>query len=160
MERLPVDDLGTGAEHMGTLYLWRPNKRGQRVHILDFETGRTFCQVENCGGKSFDGRGAETPPARRLCGNCVDLTGRNNTNYQEPSLAVLLGERLAETEPELFYEGRGKRDTCVRFGHVSTVVPKPSKRGKQARPARRSKGGKPKRSKTKYPLPFNDALPW
>ena len=153
MEHLPVSD-------MNRRYLWRVNKPGHRVHILDSETGRTFCQVEKCGGKPFDGRGAEVPPGRRLCQNCTDLAGRNKVNYREPSLAVLMGERMAETEPELFYEGRGKSDVDDRFGHVSTVAPKPWEQKKQAWPAHRSKGRKPKRSTAKYARPFNDALPW
>ena len=145
MERLPVDDLGTNTEHMGRRYLWRAGKRGHRAHIQNPETGRTFCQVENCGGRPLDGRGAEVPAGRRLCGNCTDLAGRNEANYQEPSLAVLMGERLADVEPELF---------------AGTVTPEPCKRAKQVRPARRSRGRKPKRSNVRYPRPFNDALPW
>ena len=138
MECLPVSDI----EHMGRAYIWRANKPSRRVHIENSETGRTFCQAENCGGKPLDGRGAEIPTGRRLCGNCTDLVGRNEANYQEPSLAVLLGERLAEVEPELF---------------ASTAAPEPWKRGKQTRPAH---GGKPKRSNVKYARPFNDDLPW
>ena len=139
-----MNDPGTGAEHMSTSYLWRASKRGHRVHILDSETGRTFCQVENCGGKPFDGRGAEIPPGRRLCQNCADLAGRPETNYGEPNLAVLMGERLAETEPELF---------------AGTTVPKPRKRKLQTWPAHRPRGRKPKRSNVKYTMPFNDDLP-
>ena len=127
------------------LYLWRINKRGQRVHIQNPETGRTFCQVENCGGKPFDGRGAEIPAGRQLCGNCTYLTGRNEADYREPDIRVLLGERLAEVEPALF---------------ASAVAPKPWKRKKQARPGNRWKGRKPKRSTAKYARPFNDDLPW
>ena len=155
-----MSDLATDAEPMDRQYLWRASKPSHRVHIENPETERAYCQAENCSGKPFDGRGAEIPAGRRLCGNCVDLTGRNDTNYQEPSLAVLMGEQLAETESELFYEGRGKSDVDDRFGHVSTVAPKPWKRKKQARPARRLKGRKPKRSTAKYARPFNDALPW
>ena len=102
MEHLPVNDLGTNVEHMDRLYLWRAGKRGHRVHLENPETGRTFCQTENCGGKPLDGRGAEIPSGRRLCGNCLDLAGRNETDYREPDIRVLLGERLAEVEPELF----------------------------------------------------------
>ena len=142
MESLPMNDLGTGAEHMSRLYLWRVSKRGQRVHILDSETSRTFCQVEKCGGKPFDGSDAEVPAGRRVCGNCIDLEGRNEAKYQEPNIKVLMGERLAETEPELF---------------TSAAAPEPWKRKKQMRPAH---GGKPKRSEVKYPRPFNDDLPW
>ena len=80
-----------------------------------------------------------------MCGNCADLVGRDKTDYREPDIRVLLGERMAEVEPMLF---------------PSTVVPEPRKRKKQARRVNRSKGQKIKRSKTKYPLPFNDALPW
>lgn len=140
-----MNDLGTSAEHMSASYLWRISKRGQRAHIENPETGRAFCQVENCGGKPLDGKGAEVPAGRRLCGNCTDLAGRDKTDYREPDIRVLLGERLAEVEPELF---------------PSAVVPEPRKRKKQARRVNRSKGRKIKRSKTKYPLPFNDALPW
>ncbi len=145
MESLPVSDLGTGAEHMGTSYLWRASKPGQRVHIENPETGRSHCQAENCsGGKAFDSRGPRIPDGRRLCQNCADLAGRPEANYGEPSLAVLMGERLAETEPELF---------------TSTVAPKSCKRGKPARAARRPRGRKPKRSNVKYAMPFDDDLP-
>ena len=127
------------------LYLWRASKTSRRVHIENPETGRAYCQAENCsGGKAFGGRGTEVPAGRRLCGNCVDLAGRNKGNYQEPSLAVLMGERLAEVEPELF---------------TSTVAPEPWKRKKQVRPVHRSRGRKSKRSKVKYDRPFNDDLP-
>ena len=145
MESLPVSDLGA-AERMDTSYLWRAAKRGQRVHVENPGTGQAYCQAENCsGGKAFDGRGAEIPAGRRLCGNCIDLAGRNEVDYGEPSLAVLLGERLAETEPELF---------------TSTVAPKPWKRGKQARAVYRPRGRKPRRSTVKHPRPFDDPLPW
>ena len=127
------------------LYLWRINKRGHRVHIENPETERAYCQVENCGGRLFDGRGAEIPTGRRLCGNCTDLAGRNEIDYREPDIRVLMGERMAEVEPMLF---------------AGTVAPKLWKRKKQARPAHRSKGRKPKRSNVKYPRPFNDDLPW
>ena len=158
MERLPVNDLGTNAERMDRRYLWRVNKPGHRVHILDSETGRAYCQAENCGGKPFDGKGAEIPAGRRLCGNCTDLAGRNEANYGEPSLAVLMGERLAEVEPELFAD-TVTPTPAARTYLTSDRVPKLT-RGKQARPARRLKGRKPKRSTAKYARPFNDALPW
>ncbi len=140
-----MDDLGTNVEHMDRLYLWRAGKRGHRVHIENPETERAYCQVENCGGKPLDGRGAEVPAGRRICGNCIDLAGRNETDYRELSLAVLMGERLAETEPELF---------------ASAVAPKPRERKQPARPVSRPKGRKPKRSNVKYPKPFDDDLPW
>ena len=152
MERLPVSD-------MDRLYLWRVNKPGHRVHILDSETGRTFCQVEKCGGKPFDGRGAETPPARRLCQNCTDLAGRNEADYREPDLRVLMGERLAETEPELFANTTAAR-SVARTDLTSSHGGRKWKRKKQAWPAYRSKGSKPKRSTVKYPKPFDDPLPW
>ena len=76
-------------------YLWRDRKRGHRVHIENPETKRAYCQAENCsGGKPFDGRGTEIPAGRRLCGNCADLAGRNEADYREPDIRVLLGERL------------------------------------------------------------------
>ena len=148
------------SEHMNGQYLWRTTKHAQRAHIQNPETGRAYCQAENCSGKPFDSRGGEIPDGRRVCQNCADLAGRNEADYREPSLAVLMGEQMAETEPELFYEDRGKSDVDDRFGHVSTVAPRPWKQKKQARRVNRSKGRKIKRSKTKYPLPFNDALPW
>ena len=141
MESLPVSDLG----HMDRLYLWREGKRGRRVHIENPGTERAYCQIENCsGGRALDGRGAEVPAGRRICGNCVDLMGRNEADYREPSLAVLLGERTAEAEPELF---------------TSTVMSKPSKREKPARPAH-TRSRKLRRSTVKYPRPFDDDLPW
>ena len=133
------------AEYTGRRYFWRASKRGQRVHIENPETERTFCQVENCGGKPFDGRGEEIPTGRRLCQNCGDLAGRDETDYREPDLRVLLGERVADVKPELF---------------TSAVAPLSRKRGKQARPVNRSKGRKPKRSTAKHPKPFDDPLPW
>lgn len=140
----PMDDLRANTEHMDRLYLWRVRKRGQRVHIENPETARAYCQVENCGGRALDGRGADVPAGRRLCGNCIDLAGRHGADYREPDLRVLLGERLAEVEPELF---------------ASTVAPKPQERKRPTRPVGRPKGRKPKRSNVKYPRPFNDDLP-
>ncbi|MCH8113094.1 MAG: hypothetical protein IH905_14265 [Proteobacteria bacterium] len=148
------------SEHMNGQYLWRTTKHAQRAHIQNPETGRAYCQVEKCGGKPFDGRGADIPDGRRLCQNCADLAGRSEADYREPDIRVLLGERMAETESELFYEGRGKSDVDDRFGHVSTVVPESRKRKKQVWPAHRSKARKPKRSNVKYLRPFNDDLPW
>ena len=139
-----MSDPGTNLEHIDTRDLWRASKRGHRVHIENPETGRTCCQVENCGGRPFDGKGAAVPPGRRLCGNCIDLAGRDKTDYREPDLRVLMGERLAEVEPELF---------------ASTVVPKPRQRKKQARAVSKSKGRKIKRGGVKYHKPFNDDLP-
>ena len=139
-----MGDLGTNAEHMHRRYLWRASKHGQRVHIENPETERAYCQVENCGGKPFDGRGAEIPPGRRLCGNCIGLEGRNEIDYREPDVRVLMGERLAEVEPELF---------------TSAVAPESWGRKKQARPAHRSKGRTARRGNVKYPNPFNDDLP-
>ena len=137
-----MDDLG----HMDRLYLWRVRKRGHRVHIENPETERAYCQAENCsGGKPFDGRGVDIPPGRRLCGNCTDLAGRNEADYREPDIRVLLGERLAEVEPELF---------------ASTVAPKPQERKRPTRPVNRPKWRKPKRSNVKYLRPFDDDLPW
>ena len=144
MESLPVSD---------PLYLWQTSKRSRRVHILDFETGRTFCQTENGGGKPLDGKGAEVPAGRRVCENCTDLASRNEADYQEPSLAVFLGERLAE-------EDGGKCIVNDTFGQANTVAPKPRKRAKRARSARGPRGRKPKRSNVKYARPFNDDLPW
>ena len=127
------------------LYLWRASKRGHRVHIEDPETGRTFCQVENCGGRPLDGRGVKIPAGRRLCGNCIDLAGRDKTDYREPDVRVLMGERLAEAEPELL---------------TSAVAPEPWRPKKQTRPANRLKGCRPRRSNVKCARPFDDPLPW
>ena len=149
MESLPVSEPG----HMDRRYLWRANKASRRVHIENPETERAYCQVENCGGKPFDGRGAGIPLGRRVCRNCTDLAERDEADYREPSLAVLMGERLAE-------EGSGKFNAGVPFGGASTIASKPWKRKKQVRPANRLKGRRPKRSNVKYPRPFDDDLPW
>ena len=122
----------------GTLYLWRIRKRGHRAHVENPRTGQAYCQAENCsGGKPFDGRGEEAPTGRPVCKNCAELLGRNKTDYREPDILVLMGERLAETEPELF---------------ATTAAPKP---WTQNRP----KKHKPKRSNAKCAKPFNDSLP-
>ena len=138
MRGLPVNDLGT-TEHVGTSYLWRAAKRGQRAHIQNPTTGQAYCQAENCsGGKAFDGRGSRIPDGRRLCQNCADLAGRVEANYREPNIKVLLGERLAETEPELF---------------AGTVVPKRRKRKLKSRPAHRPRGRKPPIRRLPAPSP-------
>ena len=129
----------------GWLYLWQTSKSSRRVHIANPETERTHCQVENCGGKPMDGRGAEVPAGRRICGNCTDLAGRSEADYREPDIRGLLGERLAEAEPELL---------------ASAVASEPWKREKQARRVNKPKGLKPKRSNVKYAKPFDDDLPW
>ncbi len=145
-------------EHMDRLYLWQTGKAGRRVHIENPETDRTFCQTENGGRRPLDGRGAEAPAGRRVCENCIDLEGQDKADYREPSLAVLMGERIAETDPELF---------------ASAVAPEPERtdkplpasgkkwtRKKQTRPAHRPRGRKLKRSSAKHPRPFDDPLPW
>ncbi len=144
-------------EHMEKRYLWRVKKRGHRVHIENPETARAYCQVENCSRKPLDGKGTEVPPGRRLCRNCTDLTGRNETDYREPDIRVLLGERLVETEPGLF-DGNDTTPSLHMPNHF--ITRKPWKRKKQARPVNRSKGRKLKRSNVKYARPFDDDLPW
>ena len=146
MESLPVSDL----EHMDRRYLWQAGKHSRRVHIENPETDRTFCQTENGSGKPLDGKGAEIPAGRRLCGNCIDLAGRDEADYREPSLAVLLGERIAETEPV--------NQSLGTTGFLAgTAEPKRPKRGKRVN---RSKAHRPKRGHVKHHMPFNDDLPW
>ncbi len=127
------------------LYLWRIRKRTYRVHIENPETERAFCQVEKCGGKTFDGRGETAPPGREICRNCLDLAERPVADYREPDVRVLMGERLAEVEPELF---------------ASIETSGPWKRHTRMPQGRRAKGHKAKRSKVKYERPFDDPLPW
>lgn len=127
---------------MDTMYIWRIGKRSHRAHIENSETERTFCQVENCGGKPLAGKSTELPAGRRVCANCIDLAGRDRADYREPDVRVLMGERLADTDPELL---------------AGIIAPKPWKRGKQTN---RSKGHRPKRSNVKYPRPFDDEIPW
>ncbi len=137
-------------------YLWRAGRANRRVHIENPETERAYCQVENNGGKPFDGSGAEIPAGRRLCQNCADLAGRNEVDYREPDVRVLLGERLPDAKPELAYEGGGKCAASDTFGCAGTVAPEQPKRGKRVN---RSKVHRPKRSNVKYHMPFNDDLP-
>ena len=126
-------------------FIWITGKSSRRVHVMNPRTEQTFCQTENVRRKKpLDGKGPEKPPGRRLCNNCLDLIERNGTNFQEPSLGVLLGERLTEEGPDLF---------------TINVVPEPKKRQRQVRPVHQPKGQKPKRSKIKYDRPFNDDLP-
>ncbi len=86
------------------------------------------------------------------------MEDRNEADCQEPSLAVLLGERLAETEPELFAGTMAPKPE--RTDLTSSHLAKKWKRGKQARPVNRSAGRKPRRSTAKYLKPFDDDLPW
>ena len=102
------------AEHSRT-YRWERRRPGRRVHVLNPETGHVWCKLENMQRKrAFDSEGTAKPPGRKTCKNCLDLAERaagghpkNNgqpvysSEYQEPSLGVLLGERLAEEGPDL-----------------------------------------------------------
>lgn len=122
------------------LYLWQTRKLNRRVHIENPETSRAFCQAENCrGGKAFDGRGAAIPAGRRLCGNCADLTSRDEAAYREPDLRVLMGERLADDDPP-------------------TAPPRVCR--KRTQRSSRPEGRKPKRSTVKHHRPFDDPIPW
>lgn len=88
-------------------FIWITGKSSRKAHIMNPETERTFCQTENVRRKKpLDGKGPEKPPGRRVCNNCLDLIERNESNFQEPSLGVLLGERLAEEGPDLGPGGR------------------------------------------------------
>ena len=149
--------------HMGRRYLWQTGKARRRVHIENLGTDRTFCQTENGGGKPLDGRGTEVPAGRRLCRNCTDLEERDESSYAEPDVRVLMGERIAEVEPELFAStvvpAPERTDFTVR-GPGQSYGRKKWKRAKQARPAHRPRARKPKRSTAKYARPFDDDLPW
>ena len=153
-----MNDLETNIEHMEKRYIWRVRKHGQRVHIENPETERAYCQVENCGGRALDGMGAEVPAGRRLCGNCIDLASRDKADYREPDIRVLMGERLAEVEPDLFAGAAAPvpERTDLTSRHPNEKL----KWGKQARPVNRSKGHRPKRGTVKYPRPFDDDIPW
>ena len=52
-------------------YRYRPDKPGWRVHITNPCTGRTYCQVENNGGKRLTV--TERRPPRLVCKNCIAL---------------------------------------------------------------------------------------
>jgi hypothetical protein len=67
------------------LKLYGPKK----AHIINEDTGRTWCQIENTGMKLTQSR-LEAPGDRPVCKNCVNV--KNDT---EPSLAVLMGERVS-----------------------------------------------------------------
>ena len=144
--------------HMDRRYLWRANKASRRVHILNPGTDRAFCQTENGGGRPLDGRGAEVPVGRRVCGNCIDLAGQDEAGYQEPDVRVLMGERLPEVEPELFSSTVAPEPKQTDL--TSDRVPKFTRARRSARRANRSKGRKPRRSTAKYTKPFDDDLPW
>ncbi len=124
-------------------YRWEGRRPGRKVHVLNSGTGRVWCKLENMQRKrAFDSEGTALPPGRKTCKNCLDLAERGVADYREPDVRVLIGERLAEEGPDLF-----------------AIAPKPRKLGRQARPARRAKGHKPKHSKVKHVRTFNDDLP-
>ena len=124
-------------------YRWEGRRPGRRVHILNPAMGKTWCKLENMQRKrAFDSEGTALPPERKICRNCLDLEGRNETDFQEPNIKVFLGERLAGVELDLF-----------------APVVEPKKRKRQTRIIRHPKERKAKCSKVKYPRPFNDDLP-
>ena len=72
---------------------------------------------------------------------------------------MLMGERLAETEPELFTSAVEAKP-AERADLTSPDRQLKWKRAKRARSAHGPRGRKPKRSNVKYARPFNDDLPW
>lgn len=78
------------------IYAWRENQKKRPQHILDVD-GRTLCQIENIKRrKKFRPftRQSETPsPNLPVCRNCQSIAAQNDA--REPSLSVLMGERIA-----------------------------------------------------------------
>ena len=161
-------------------FIWITGKSSRRAHIMNPMTERTYCQTENVKRKKpLDGRGPEKPPGRQLCGNCLDLIERDKTDYQEPRLSVILGERLAEEGPvdpnvsqgkqtDLTSPGQGKlpdipsqtKATYRKHARIENERRDAYKRERLPRIVRCPKARKPKRSKVKYERPFDDPLPW
>ena len=106
----------------GRVYQWEGRRPGRRVHISNPETGRVWCKLENMQRKrAFDSEGTAFPPGRMVCKNCTDLEERNEPDFQEPNIKVLLGERIVGIELDLFVD-----------------APEPKKRKKQTRVVRNS----------------------
>ncbi len=134
-------------------FIWITGKSSRKAHIMNPKTERTYCQTENVRRKKpLDGKGPEKPPGRRACKNCLDLAERGVADYREPSLAVLMGERLVE-------EGLGHAADASEGPGLFDTTPKPRERERLPRVVRCPEGRKPKRSKIKYDRPFNDDLP-
>ncbi len=116
--------------------------------------GKTFTPDEIAAYAQEHGGAVSPRPVKRAVRQIVD-----GGKYKEPSLAVLMGERLAETEPELF-DGIMAPGPAARADRTFPAGGKKWKRAKQVRRVYRSKGRKPKRSAVKDPRPFDDDLPW
>ena len=135
------------------VYRWEGRRPGRKTHILNPATGKTWCQLENMQRKrALDSEGTALPPSRQTCKNCRDLAERGVADYREPSLAVLMGERLDE-------EGLGHAADASEGAGLFDTAPKPRERERLPRVVRCPEGRKPKRSKVKHARPFDDPLP-
>ncbi len=63
----------------------------KKVHII--RDGRSVCNSENAYKKPPRLTTIENPEQSRICRNCLSLDA---AQFDEPSLAVLMGERMAE----------------------------------------------------------------
>ena len=81
-------------------YCWRRKKQGTRFHLLNEDTGKTFCQIENSTAwKNVTIFSEGKPKNRQFCGNCRYLSERGYfepkpSRYKELQLATLMGERI------------------------------------------------------------------
>ena len=66
-------------------------KVAKKAHVL--RNGRTLCQAENAYKKSPRYTSVENPEPWQICRNCLAMDGEQ---FAEPSLAVLMGEAMAE----------------------------------------------------------------
>ena len=75
----------------------RPKINGRRVKVMKkahmLHDGRTLCQAENGYKKRPRYTPIENPEPWQVCKICLGMDGEQ---YAEPSLSVLMGERVAE----------------------------------------------------------------
>ncbi len=110
--------------------------------------GKTFT-VDELAAYAQEHGGAVSPRSvKRAVRQIVD-----DGKYKEPSLAVLMGEKIAETEPELFAAAPEPERADLTSSHHG----KTWKRGKQTNGP---EGHRPRRSNAKHPRPFDDDVPW
>lgn len=74
-------------------YAWWGERPKRPQHIID-DSGKSLCQLENIKRRKkfrpFTGQSETPSPDLQVCANCLAIS-----QAREPSLSVLMGERVA-----------------------------------------------------------------